>query len=80
MKDARDIIIRPIITEHSYDMIEMNTSLRRSAFASSRVTPAAGRRPWSPSPKARPSRSSPANRWKTQAERALFGAPFLLSN
>ena len=24
MKDARDIIIRPIITEHSYDMIEMN--------------------------------------------------------
>ena len=24
MKDARSIIIRPIITEHSYDMIEMN--------------------------------------------------------
>ena len=24
MKDARDIIIRPIITEHSYDMIEKN--------------------------------------------------------
>ena len=24
MKDARDIIIRPIITEHSYDMIEQN--------------------------------------------------------
>ncbi|MEE8722462.1 MAG: 50S ribosomal protein L23 [Eggerthellaceae bacterium] len=24
MKDARDIIIRPIITERSYDMIEMN--------------------------------------------------------
>ena len=24
MKDAREIIIRPIITEHSYDMIEMN--------------------------------------------------------
>ena len=24
MKDARDIIIRPIITEHSYDLIEMN--------------------------------------------------------
>ena len=24
MKDPRDIIIRPIITEHSYDMIEMN--------------------------------------------------------
>ena len=24
MKDARDIIIRPIITEHSYDMIELN--------------------------------------------------------
>ena len=24
MKDARDSIIRPIITEHSYDMIEMN--------------------------------------------------------
>ena len=24
MKDARDIIIRPIITEHSYDMIAMN--------------------------------------------------------
>lgn len=24
MKDARNIIIRPIITEHSYDMIEKN--------------------------------------------------------
>lgn len=24
MKTAREIIIRPIITEHSYDMIEMN--------------------------------------------------------
>ena len=24
MKDARDIIIRPIITEHSYDLIEKN--------------------------------------------------------
>ena len=24
MKDARDIIIRPIITEHSYDMIAKN--------------------------------------------------------
>ncbi len=24
MKDPRDIIIRPIITEHSYDMIEEN--------------------------------------------------------
>ncbi len=24
MKNARDIIIRPIITEHSYDMIEKN--------------------------------------------------------
>ncbi len=24
MKDARSIIIRPIITEHSYDMIEKN--------------------------------------------------------
>ena len=24
MKDARSIIIRPIITEHSYDMIEQN--------------------------------------------------------
>lgn len=24
MKTARDIIIRPIITEHSYDMIEQN--------------------------------------------------------
>ena len=24
MKDARDIIIRPIITEHSYDMIDQN--------------------------------------------------------
>ena len=24
MKDARDIIIRPIITEHSYDLIEQN--------------------------------------------------------
>ena len=24
MKDARSIIIRPIVTEHSYDMIEMN--------------------------------------------------------
>ena len=24
MKDARDIIIRPIITEHSYDMIASN--------------------------------------------------------
>lgn len=24
MKDAREIIIRPIITEHSYDMIEKN--------------------------------------------------------
>ena len=24
MKDPRSIIIRPIITEHSYDMIEMN--------------------------------------------------------
>lgn len=24
MKDARDIIIRPIITEHSYDMMEDN--------------------------------------------------------
>lgn len=24
MRDARSIIIRPIITEHSYDMIEMN--------------------------------------------------------
>ena len=25
MKDAREIIIRPIITEHSYDMMEKNT-------------------------------------------------------
>ena len=24
MRDARDIIIRPIITEHSYDMIALN--------------------------------------------------------
>ncbi len=25
MKDARSIIVRPIITEHSYDMMEKNT-------------------------------------------------------
>lgn len=25
MTDARDIIIRPVITEHSYDMMEKNT-------------------------------------------------------
>ena len=26
MKDPREVIIRPVITEHSYDMREKNTS------------------------------------------------------
>ena len=59
MKDPREVIIRPVITEHSYDMMNKNTytfevakdsnkvEIRsRSAFVCSRVAPAPGRRPW----------------------------------
>ena len=37
MKDARSIIVRPIITEHSYDMMEANTYTFEVAKSSNKI-------------------------------------------
>lgn len=37
MKDPREVIIRPIITEHSYDMMEQNTYTFEVAKDSNKV-------------------------------------------
>ena len=37
MKDPREVIIRPIITEHSYDMMEQNTYTFEVAKESNKV-------------------------------------------
>lgn len=37
MKDPREIIIRPVITEHSYDQMEKNTYTFEVAKASNKV-------------------------------------------
>jgi len=37
MKDPREVIIRPIITEHSYDMMEKNTYTFEVAKESNKV-------------------------------------------
>ena len=37
MKDPREVIIRPIITEHSYDMMEKNTYTFEVAKDSNKV-------------------------------------------
>ncbi len=37
MKDPREVIIRPIITEHSYDMMEANTYTFEVAKSSNKI-------------------------------------------
>ena len=37
MKDPREVIIRPVITEHSYDMMEKNTYTFEVAKTSNKV-------------------------------------------